>query len=82
MCPIDRSKSLDRLIDRSTCKTSIDHIILIKNNKRTRSVYICSIYQSIYIVFGGYPNTKKNNSFNLDIYIKIKHLKAILKIYL
>jgi hypothetical protein len=35
-----------------------------------------------YIVFGGYPNTKKNNSFNLDIYIKIKRLKAILKIYL
>jgi hypothetical protein len=35
-----------------------------------------------HIVFGGYPNTKKNNSFNLDIYIKIKHLKAILKIYL
>jgi hypothetical protein len=48
---IDRSKSLDRLID---------HIIHIKNNKRTKRMYICSIYQSIEIFFSIFISQENN----------------------
>ena len=57
---IDRSKSLDRLIDRSTSNLRSIISFIFKNNKRTKSMYICSIYQSIEIIFSIFISQENN----------------------